>query len=384
MNDDAHELSMIVGRNTGFGSGPDGGFVSGSHSAIDPACPACSEANSVRTAVAREDAPLVVGGVPLRNRSFLAPMSGVSDLPFRRIAARYGAGLVVSEMVASDALVDGDEETVLRSIGEGVFPHAVQLAGREARWMAEGARMAEAAGADIIDINMGCPSKRVTTGYSGSALMRDLDHAMTLVDATVSAVSVPVTLKMRLGWDEKTINAPELARRAEDAGIAMVTVHGRTRCQFYKGEADWDAIRAVREAVSIPLVANGDCASEDDAREMMARAGADAVMVGRASYGRPWLAGQIGAALNGEDVPETPRGAGLADLVAEHYEALLGHYGVSIGLRAARKHLGWYLEAAGIDCPGPSRRILMTAEDTAVVLRLVEEIFRDGDVRSAA
>nr|WP_281261777.1 tRNA dihydrouridine synthase DusB [Breoghania corrubedonensis] len=327
---------------------------------------------------------MVVGGVSLRNRCFLAPMSGVSDLPFRRIAARYGAGLVVSEMVASDALVGGDGETVLRSVGEGIFPHVVQLAGREARWMAEGARMAEAAGADIIDINMGCPAKRVTTGYSGSALMRDLDHAMTLVEATVSAASVPVTLKMRLGWDEKTINAAELARRAEDAGIALVTVHGRTRCQFYKGQADWDAIRAVRDAVSIPLVANGDCGSADDAREMMRRSGADAVMVGRASYGRPWLAGQIGAELNGEDVPEQPRGVALADLVTGHYEALLEHYGVHIGLRAARKHLGWYLDAAGIECPGANRRILMTAEDPAVVLRLVEEIFRDGDVRSAA
>ncbi len=328
--------------------------------------------------------PLVVGGVEVRNRSFLAPMSGVSDLPFRRISARFGAGLVISEMVASDALVEGDDETTQRALGEGISPHVVQLAGREARWMAEGARMAEAAGAEIIDINMGCPAKRVTTGYSGSALMRDLDHAMTLVEATVGAVSVPVTLKMRLGWDASTVNAPELARRAEDAGIAMVTVHGRTRCQFYKGEADWDAIRAVREAVSIPLVANGDCGSLDDAREMMARSGADAVMVGRASYGRPWLAGQIGSALNGEDVPQTPRGSALGDLVSEHYEALLDHYGVHIGLRAARKHLAWYLDAAEIDCPAGNRRVLLTAEDTAVVLRLIGEIFREAEVRSAA
>ncbi len=328
--------------------------------------------------------PLVVGSVEVRNRSFLAPMSGVSDLPFRRIAARFGAGLVISEMVASDALVEGDDETTQRALGEGISPHVVQLAGREARWMAEGARMAEAAGAQIIDINMGCPAKRVTTGYSGSALMRDLDHAMTLVEATVGAVNVPVTLKMRLGWDDKSINAPELARRAEDAGIAMVTVHGRTRCQFYKGQADWDAIRAVRDAVSIPLVANGDCASLEDAREMMARSGADAVMVGRASYGRPWLAGQIGAALDGENAPATPSGPALCELVSEHYEALLDHYGIHIGLRAARKHLAWYLDAAEIDCPAANRRVLLTSEDTAVVLRLIGEIFREAEVRSAA
>ncbi len=291
-------------------------------------------------------APLVIGGVALRNRSFSAPMYGVSGLPFRRIAARFGSGLVISEMVASDALVDGNEETVLRSVNEGIFPRVVQLAGRGACWMTEGARVAETTGADIIDINMGCSSKQVTTGYSGSALMRDLDHAMTLVEATIAATSIPVTLKMRLEWDA-SINAPELARRAEEAGVAMVTVHGRTRCQFYKGQANWGAIRAVRDAVTIPLVANGDCASVEDARDMMARSGADAVMVGRANYGRPWLVGQIGAALNGESVPETPRGTALADLVSEHYEALLAHYGIHIGLRAARKHLGWYLDTAG-------------------------------------
>ena len=383
---------MEDGRHAAVGAPAANGAVSGSSRASNSPC---GDPNSCfcapETAAQSENdhrqgttVSLVIGGVQLRNRAFLAPMSGVSDLPFRRIAARFGAGLVVSEMVASDALVDGDEETVLRSVGEGIFPHVVQLAGREARWMAEGARRAEAAGAHIIDINMGCPAKRVTTGYSGSALMRDLDHAMTLVEATVAAVSVPVTLKMRLGWDEASINAPELARRAEAAGIAMVTVHGRTRCQFYKGRADWDAIRAVRDAVTIPLVANGDCGSIQDAREMMARAGADAVMVGRASYGRPWLAGQIGAALNGMAQPDAPQGAALADLVAEHYEALLEHYGVHIGLRAARKHLGWYLDAASVDCPGQERRILMTAEEPAVVLRLVEKIFRDGDVRSAA
>lgn len=194
----------------------------------------------------------MIGGVPVPNRAFLAPMSGVTDVPFRRLAHRFGAGLVVSEMVACEQLAEGDPDTRLRSEGIDGAPHVVQLAGREARWMAEGARIAVDAGADIIDINMGCPAKRVTTGYSGSALMRDLDHALTLIEATLEASRVPVTLKMRLGWDERSLNAPELAERAQAAGVCMVTVHGRTRCQFYKGRADWDAIAAVREPADDP------------------------------------------------------------------------------------------------------------------------------------
>jgi nifR3 family TIM-barrel protein len=235
------------------------------------------------------DQPLSIGGVALANRVFLAPMSGVSDLPFRRRAAEAGAGMVVSEMVASAELCNRHRESLLRLSGEGLGTHVVQLAGREAHWMGEAAKIAEGEGADIIDINMGCPAKKVTGGYSGSALMRDLDHAMTLIEATVNAVNVPVTLKMRLGWDEKSINAPELARRAESVGVAMVTVHGRTRCQFYEGKADWDAIRAVRDVIRIPLVANGDVVCRGDAEEILRRSGADAVMVGRASYGQPWL-----------------------------------------------------------------------------------------------
>lgn len=250
-----------------------------------------------------------IGAVDSANRVFLAPMSGVTDVAFRRLAHRFGAGLVVSEMVACEQLAEGHPETRLRSEGIAGAPHVVQLAGREARWMAEGARIAEAAGADIIDINMGCPAKKVTSGYSGSALMRDLDHALTLVEATVDAVRVPVTLKMRLGWDHESMNAPDLAARAEAAGVVMITVHGRTRCQFYKGEADWDAIRAVRERVTVPLVANGDCGSAQDAREMMRRSGADAVMVGRAAYGRPWLPGAIAAELDGLPRPAVPNSA---------------------------------------------------------------------------
>lgn len=308
-----------------------------------------------------------IGTVESANCVFLAPMSGVTDVAFRRLAHRFGAGLVVSEMVACEQLAEGHPETRLRSEGIAGAPHVVQLAGREARWMAEGARLAEAAGADVIDINMGCPAKKVTSGYSGSALMRDLDHALTLVKATVGAVSVPVTLKMRLGWDHDSLNAPELAARAEAAGVAMITVHGRTRCQFYKGQADWDAIRAVRERIAVPLVANGDCSSADDAREMMTRSGADAVMVGRAAYGRPWLPGAIAAELDGLPSPQVPSGAELGKLVCEHIEMMQELYGPQKGLRLARKHIAWYLDAGAPDAPGALRQKILTSEDAGFV-----------------
>ena len=293
------------------------------------------------------------------------------------MVARFGAGMVVSEMIASRDLATSHRS--LRSAarmraeldGDGA-PTAVQLAGREAYWMGEAARVVAGAGAQVIDINMGCPAKKVTTGYSGAALMRNLDHALTLVDAVVSAVDVPVTLKMRLGWDRDQMNAPDLARRAVDGGIARITVHGRTRCQFYKGRADWAAIRAVREAVSVPVVANGDVVDAPTARTAMDQSGTDAVMIGRGAQGQPWAVAQIEAALEGRPAVETPRGADLVAVVRAHYEDMLRFYGRDLGRRCARKHLGWYCDAAG--APQALRRDLLTTEEPASVLRKLSDL----------
>ena len=334
------------------------------------------------SSLAKLTAPLAIGAVVVPNRVFLAPMSGVSDAPFRRIAAAYGAGMVVSEMVASEMLVRQEPESRLRSERAGPGPHVVQLAGREARWMGEAAKVATDAGADIIDINMGCPAKKVTGGYSGSALMRDLDHALTLIEATVAATTVPVTLKMRLGWDEKSINAPELARRAEAAGVRLITVHGRTRCQFYTGAADWAAIRAVKDAIAIPLIANGDLVAPTDLARMLELSGADGVMVGRGSYGRPWLPGHLAHYAATGALPAAPEGAALLDLVRDHYTAILAHYGVAVGVKAARKHLGWYL--ADRPCASGLRQALMTGTEPNQVLRLIAAAFGEGEWREAA
>jgi nifR3 family TIM-barrel protein len=326
----------------------------------------------------RGDCAFAIGAVSVESPALLAPLSGVTDVVFRRIARRFGAGLVVSEMVASDELVRGSAEALLRAEGEGIAPHVVQLAGCDPRWMAEAARIAEGSGAAVVDINMGCPAKRVIGGYAGSALMRDLDLACRIIEATVAAARIPVTVKMRLGWDLEGANAPELARRAQWLGVEAATVHGRTRQQFYKGSADWRAIAATVGGVRLPVIANGDIGSVDDARRCLALSGAAAVMVGRAAIGRPWLVGQIGAALQGRSLPE-PCPETKSALAIEHYEGLLALYGRQVGIRHARKHLAAYADAAaaaGFAVDPSARRRLLTGEDPAQVVRLLGRLYR--------
>jgi nifR3 family TIM-barrel protein len=326
---------------------------------------------------------LKIGDIKIANRVLLAPMSGVTDAPFRRLAAALGAGLVVSEMTASDDLVNGKPMSRLRCEAAGIGPHVVQLAGCEARWMTEGARIAEAAGAEIIDINMGCPARHITGGQSGSALMRDLDHAVRLIEATICAVKVPVTLKMRLGWDASSLNAPELARRAEAAGVQMVSVHGRTRCQFYSGDADWGAVRAVRDAIRIPLVVNGDITSFEKAELALEASGADAVMIGRGAQGQPWLPGQVARRLESGVVEAIPPLAEQLKFIRALYDEVCSHYGVRVGLRHARKHLGWALQIAAQCSLAPAatlkkwRQRILTSDNPHLVHRSLQDAFDD-------
>lgn len=324
--------------------------------------------------------PISLGEVTLGAPVFLAPMAGITDLPFRRMVSRFGAGLVVSEMVASTEMVTPRPSTRAavraKALTEGDIPVSVQIAGREAGAMAETARIVAGMGARIIDINMGCPAKKVTGGLSGAALMRDLDHALSLIDAVVGAVDVPVTLKMRLGWDDGCLNAADLARRAAGAGVRMLTVHGRTRAQFYTGSADWTAISGVVRAVANapdapPLVANGDVVDGPSARAAFAASGARAVMVGRGAQGAPWKLAQIAHELFGTPAPQIPQGEALADLIAEHYENILSFYGAELGLRTARKHLGWYAEVNG----APNRAEMMRAATPAATIALIRSGF---------
>jgi tRNA-dihydrouridine synthase B len=311
-----------------------------------------------------------IGTHTLSSRVLLAPMSGVTDLPFRRQGHAAGAGLVISEMVASEHLVREGPDAHRRAQGRDLTPFVIQLAGCEARWMAEGARVAEGLGADIVDINMGCPAREVTGKLSGSALMRDLDHAASLIEAVIGAVAIPVTLKMRLGWDHASLNAPDLARRAEGLGVQLITVHARTRCQFFKGNADWALVRRVKEAVHIPVVVNGDIVDPKSAEVALVSSGADAVMVGRGAYGAPWMLTRIATHLSTGEDPGSPGLSEQRATALAHVEAMLDHDGPHHGLRCARKHIGWYLQSSGQPetVVKAWRRRLCTSESPAEVL----------------
>lgn len=329
--------------------------------------------------------PLEIGSVKPANRIFLAPMSGVSDLPFRQLAHRFGAGLVISEMIASAELVRNRPDVLRRAENAGISTVVVQLVGHEAHWMAQGARVAVGLGADIIDINMGCPAREVTGKLAGSALMREPDQALRLIEATVAAVDVPVTLKMRLGWDSDDLNAAHLARRAEAAGIRMITIHGRTRCQFFKGKADWTAVAAVKSAVNIPVIVNGDIASAQHLRSALAQSGADGAMIGRAAYGAPWLPGQLAAVVGTHDETAPPPLSERLAIAIEHVELMLAHYGTALGLRNARKHIAWYLAGALRDQTELKRwrRSLCTLETPAPVLEGLRHAFATANEAAA-
>ena len=300
----------------------------------------------------------------------LAPLAGITDLPFRNLVSSFGASFVVSEMVASQEMVQAKKGVREKAeLGFESANTAVQLAGRDPYWMAEAAQMVADNGAQVIDINMGCPAKKVVGGLSGSALMRDLDHALRMIEAVTAAVTLPVTLMTRLGWDDDSLNAAELAQRAESAGVKRLVIHGRTRCQFYKGRADWAAIRAVKDAVNIPVFANGDICSASDARNALEASGADGVMIGRGAQGRPWALQQVAHELGDASAPSIPEGTEFSDMITGHYEAMLTFYGVQLGARMARKHLGWYMDVA--NTPVALRREVLTATDTAQVLRLI-------------